>query len=384
MRYFLSGLALVLVVGALAAVKITQISSLMAMGKEMQKVGPPPETVSTALAQEQTWGGSIASVGTIASGKGVAISNEAPGIVAKIHFESGATVKQGQILVELDSRAERAQLASIAARQELAATNLGRTRALAKDNAIAKAQVDTDESALKTSTADFRALQAQIDRKTVRAPFSGRLGIRKINLGQYLNPGTVVTDLEAIDTVFVDFSLPQQQLPAITVGMPVQLTVDDLGGISTDGTVSAIDPTVDSATRNVKVRASVTNKDEKLRPGMFAKVAVVLPAQAPVVSIPLSAVVHASYGDSVFIVEDKKDASGAVVKGPDGKPAKTARQQFVRIGQARGDFVAVVDGVKMGQEVVTAGAFKLRNGTGVVVNNDVKLNPQLAPQPENH
>src|SRR5437899_4582793 len=177
MRYFLSGLALILVVGALAAVKITQISSLSAMGKEMQKVGPPHETVGTAVADQQTWGGTIASVGTIASGKGVTISNESPGMVWKIRFESGATVKQGQILVELDSRAERAQLASIAARQELATSNLERTRALAKDNAIAKVQVDTDESALKTSTADFNALRAQIDRKTVRAPFGGRLGI---------------------------------------------------------------------------------------------------------------------------------------------------------------------------------------------------------------
>jgi len=383
MRYVVAGLALLLLVGGLAAVKFTQISSLISMGKEMQKIGPPPEAVGTAAAQDQTWGGSVAAVGTIASFKGVAISNEVPGIVAAIRFESGASVKQGQILVELDSKAERAQLASIEARKDLATTNVGRTRALVADNAIAKAQLDTDESALKMSSADLQALRAQIDRKLVRAPFSGRLGIRHVNLGQYLNPGTTLTELESTDMVFVDFSLPQQRLETVSVGMPVQITIEGLVGFSAEGKIAAIDPTVDATTRSLKLRASVPNKDEKLRPGMFAKVAVVLPEQGTVVAIPASAVVRASYGDSVFIVEDKKDASGSSVKGPDGKTAKVARQQFVRAGESRGDFIAIADGVKTGQEVVVAGAFKLRNGAGVVVNNDIKVEPQLAPRPEN-
>src|SRR4051812_30023079 len=234
MRYVLAGLALVVLVGGLAAVKFTPISSLISMGKEMQKLGPPPETVGTATAQDQTWGGTVSAVGTIASVKGVAISNEVPGIVSAIRFESGAFVKQGQILVELDSRAERAQLASIEARKELATTNVGRTRALVADNAIAKSQLDTDESALKTSTADVKALGAQIDRKLVRAPFTGRLGIRQVNLGQYLNPGTMLTELEAVDMVFVDFTLPQQRLETVSVGMPVKVTVEGLAGLSAD------------------------------------------------------------------------------------------------------------------------------------------------------
>jgi membrane fusion protein (multidrug efflux system) len=383
MRYVVAGLALLLLVGGLAAVKFTQISSLISMGKQMQKLGPPPEAVGTAISQDQSWGGTVAAVGTITSFKGVAISNEVPGIVSAIRFESGASVKQGQILVELDSKAERAQLASIEARKELATTNVGRTRALVADNAIAKAQLDTDESTLKMSSADLQALHAQIDRKTVRAPFSGRLGIRRVNLGQYLNPGTTLTELESTDMVFVDFSLPQQRLETVSVGMPVQVTVEGLLGFSAPGKIAAIDPTVDATTRSLKLRASVPNKDEKLRPGMFAKVAVVLPEQGTVVAIPASAVVRASYGDSVFIVEDKKDESGSPVKGPDGKPAKVARQQFVRAGESRGDFIAIVDGVKPGQEVVSAGAFKLRNGAGVVVNNDIKVEPQLAPRPEN-
>jgi membrane fusion protein (multidrug efflux system) len=325
----------------------------------------------------------MSAVGTIESVKGVAISNEIPGIVAAIRFESGAFVKQGQILVELDSRAERAQLASIEARKELATSNVGRTRALVADKALAQSQLDADESALKTSSADLKALHAQIDRKVVRAPFAGRLGIRQINLGQYLNPGTMIAELEAIDTVFVDFTLPQQTLETVKVGMPIKVTVEGLGGFSADGAVAAINPAVDATTRTLKLRASVPNKEEKLRPGMFAKVAVVLPDQGTVIAIPASAVVRAPYGDSVFIVEDKKDESGAVAKGPDGKPSKVARQQFVRLGDARGDFVAVADGVKSGQEVVTAGAFKLRNNAGIVVNNDIKVEPQLAPKPEN-
>jgi membrane fusion protein (multidrug efflux system) len=330
MRYVVAALALVLLVGGLAAVKFTQISTLMAFGKQMQKAGPPPEAVGTALAQEQTWGGSIAAVGTITSVKGVAISNEIAGVVKAIRFESGATVKQGQVLVELDSTVERAQLASIEARKELATLNVGRTRALAEQAVVAKAQLDADESSLKTSTADLGALRAQISRKIVRAPFSGRLGIRHVNLGQYLNPGTTLTELETIDSVFVDFTLPQQRLETVSVGMPVRVTIEGASGAAAEGTVAAIDPAVDATSRSLKLRASVPNLGEKLRPGMFATVSVVLPDKGTVVAIPASAVVHASYGESVFVVEDKKDESGHAVSGPDGKPAKAARQQFVR------------------------------------------------------
>jgi len=383
MRYLVAVGALVLLVGGLAAVKFKQISNLMSFGKAMQAAGPPPEAVGTAAAQEQTWGGAITAVGTIASAKGVSISTEVPGVVSAIHFDSGATVKQGQVLVELDSRVERAQLASIEARRELATRNAGRTRALVNDNAIAQSQLDTDESAVKTSTADLGALRVQIDRKVVRAPFTGRLGIRLVNVGQYLNPGTALTDLQAIDSVFVDFALPQQLLEAVAVGMPVRVALEGASGAAAEGKIVAIDPTVDATTRMLKARATVANKEEKLRPGMFATVSVVLPQQGSVVAVPASAVVHASYGDSVFVVEDKKDPAGNVAADPGGKPAKVARQQFVKLGEARGDFIAIVDGVKRGQEVVATGAFKLRNGSPIAINNEVAINPQLAPRPQN-
>ncbi len=383
MRYFAAVLGLLIVIGGLAGVKYQQIASLMAMGKQMQKAGPPPESVNTAVLGEQAWEGTLSAVGSIAPVKGVEISNDAPGVVWRIDFESGALVHEGQVLVELDSRVERAQLASANARKELAAIQAKRSRALVQTNSIAQSQLDTDDSALKTVAADIGGLEAQIDRKIVRAPFSGRLGIRAINLGQYLNPGTPITVLEQIDSVFVDFTLPQQQLASLKVGTPVRATVEGANQAAYDGVIAAVDPAIDSTTRAIKVRATVPNRGEKLRPGMFVDVAVVLPKADPFVAIPATAVVHASYGDSIFVVEDRKDDGGKLVLGSDNMPAKVARQQFVRVGEQRGDFVAIVDGAKAGQEVVTAGAFKLHNGSPVAVKNEVKLDAKLSPRPEN-
>ncbi len=382
-RYVLPILGLLALVAALVAIKFTQISTLMNMGKAMAKAGPPPETVGTASAQTQVWEGTLSAVGSIAAAKGVVVSNDAPGIVSRIFFESGAVVRQGQTLVELDTSVERAQLASSRARADLAALTANRSRALVKSNTIAQSQVDSDESQLKTTTTDANALAAQIDRKIVRAPFSGRLGIREINLGQYLNSGTRITVLEAIDTVYVDFTLPQQRLADLKIGMPVRVTIAGAEGAPRDGTIAALDPVVDSTTRTIKVRAAVPNKEETLRPGMFANVSVVLPEQASLVTVPATALVHASYGDSVFVVEDRKDGQGGPAGSQDGKPAKVARQQFVRVGESRGDFVSIVDGVTVGQDIVSAGAFKLRNGSNITVNNEVKVDPQLYPHPDN-
>jgi membrane fusion protein (multidrug efflux system) len=382
-RYVLPIVGVLALIAVLVGVKFGQISMLIGMGKAMQKAGPPPEAVSTTLSQGQAWEGTLSAVGSIAPARGVSVSNDAPGIVSHIFFESGAVVKQGQILVELDTSVERAQLASARARMDLAGLTVGRSRALVQTKTIAQSALDSDEAQLKTATTDLGALQAQIDRKVVRAPFAGRLGIRAVNLGQYLNAGTTVTVLEAIDSVYVDFVLPQQRLADVKVGMPVRVTIAGAEGTAQDGTIAAVDPEVDQATRAIKLRASVPNKDERLRPGMFANVSVVLPKRDDRIIIPATSLVHASYGDSVFVVEDKKDESGGVLHGPDGKPAKMARQQFVRVGESRGDYVAILDGVTTGQEVVSAGAFKLRNGSGIVVNNDVNLAPQVNAHPDN-
>jgi membrane fusion protein, multidrug efflux system len=383
-RYVATILGIVLVVGALAAVKATQIGKLIANGKKMEQAGPPPEAVGTARAEEQSWEATMTAVGSVTSDKGVALSTDAAGVVTRIHFESGAAVKQGQVLVELETNVERAQLASASARRALAATTYERSRALVEKGAISRAQLDNDEAALRTATKDVEAIQAQIGKKTIRAPFAGRLGIRAVNLGQYLNPGTPVTTLETIETVHVDFTLPQQRLAEVTTGMPVRVALEgDGGGDQLDGTIAAFDPAIDPTTRSIRLRADVPNREERLRPGMFVNVTVLMPSRASLVTVAATGVVHAPYGDSVFIVEDKKPDAPGMRTTPDGKPVKIARQQFVRVGQARGDFVAVVEGLSAGQEVVTSGAFKLRNGAPVVVDNTKQPTPELDPRPAN-
>ncbi len=383
MRYVIAIGLLVLMIGTLVGIKFGQISMLMQAGKQSQMLGPPPESVSTSLVKEDTWEETLSAVGSVVAAKGVSVSSESPGVVSTIRFESGALVKAGQVLLELDSSVERAQLASAMARRELAVLSAGRSRQLAKQSAIPRSQLDGDEAQLKTSRADLSALQAQIERKTVRAPFSGRLGIRAVNLGQYLNPGTTITTLEALDLVYVDFTVPQQELADVASQTKVRISLSGEDGAVFDGAIAAVDPSVDATTRTVRLRASVPNKGERLRPGMFVSVAVIKPQRSKVVAAPATAVVHASYGDSVFVVEDRKDEAGAVVLGADGKPAKVVRQQFVRVGVARGDFLAITDGVHLGQELVTSGAFKLRNGIGIVVHNEVQPGFSLHPNPGN-
>jgi membrane fusion protein, multidrug efflux system len=375
MRYVIVILGLVVLIGGLVAIKGSQIGMLIGMGEAMKKSGPPPEVVSTAAAQRQVWETTLSAVGSVITAKGVSLSNDAPGLVSRIHFESGDMVKQGAILVELDTSVERAQLASLRARRELAEISVKRSTALASSGAVAQSQVDADSSSFKSLTADAGALSAQIARKVIRAPFSGKLGIRQVNLGQYLAPGTTVTTLEAEKSIFVDFALPQQDLPKLRTGMTVRALQSGSSQSFGEGVISAIDPAVDPMTRTIKVRASLQDAEDKLRPGMFLRVEVVLPEKSEVVAVPQTAIVHASYGDSVFLGEEKP--------GPDGKPRKVARQQFVKVGTKRGDFVSVLDGLKADEEVVTAGAFKLRNGLPLAVNNQGGPQPSLDPHPEN-
>jgi membrane fusion protein, multidrug efflux system len=383
-RFFIaSGICLV-VLAILAGTKFAQISSLIRAGKAAEAAGPPPEAVATEKATAATWDAVIEAVGSVAAARGVTLSTESPGVVRAIRFESGAKVKAGQVLVELDTSVERAQLQSLAARRDLAESNAARTRELTKEGAYTKVQLDTDEAQLKTVSADVGALRAQIERKMVRAPFAGKLGIRAVNLGQYVNPGTEVTVLESAESVFVDFTIPQQDLARVPVGSPVRIVLPGATPPRTlAGKIAAVDPNVDTLTRSVKLRTSVQDQKDELRPGMFVNVSVELPEQTSVVSVPATAVLRAPYGDSLFVVEPRKDDKGKPVNGPDGKPAKMVRQQFVRVGKARGDFVAIDEGVKAGQEVVTQGAFKLRNGAPVMVNNQLKLKPELLPRPEN-
>ncbi|HVZ72962.1 MAG TPA: efflux RND transporter periplasmic adaptor subunit [Polyangia bacterium] len=403
MRIVVAVVISLVVIGVLAGTKAAQISSLIKFGKAAQAAGPPPQAVGTAVAKGAQWESTLESVGSVAAGRGVTISNEVPGVVRAIRFDSGAKVRPGQVLVELDASVERAQLSSLQARRDLATTSATRTRRLEAGGASTKAQLDADEAQLKTVSADARALEAEIEKKSIRAPFGGKLGIRSVNLGQYLNPGTPITVLESLDADYIDFTVPQQEVGRVPVGTPVRVALPGTEPPRTlVGKVTAVDPNADPLTRAVKVRASVDEtpspsaagkaqgkmaaaapSGDELRPGMFVNVSVVLPEHANVVFVPATAIMRAPYGDSIYIVEDRKDESGHVVMGMGGKPAKVARQQFVRVGASRGDFVAIDEGVTAGEEVVAIGSFKLRNGAPVMVNNEIQLSPSQNPHPEN-
>jgi membrane fusion protein (multidrug efflux system) len=308
----------------------------------------------------------VSAIGSVSTGKGVALSTEVAGVVSRMRFESGARVAAGQELVELDTAVERAQLASAVARRQLAAITAERTRKLVLTDAAPIAQLDNDESQLRSTTKDAEQIQAQIARKTIRAPFAGKVGIRLVNVGQYLNAGVPVTFIEPEEALHVDFTLPQQWLGDVGVGMRARILLGADVGAPLEGHVAAVDPAIDQATRNIKLRADVDNGANLLRPGMFVTVDVVLPEKARFVVVPVTAIVHAPYGDSVFVVEQGR-----------------ARQQFVRLGKTRGDFVAILEGVKPKQEIEMAGAFKLRNDIPVTVDNTKAPKPQIAPHPEN-
>lgn len=376
---------MVLVVGALGALKAAQISTLIQSGEEAKKNGPPPESVGTAKAQSADWEQTLDAVGSVASAKGITVTTEVPGAVTRIGFESGDLVKAGDVLVEMDAGVERAQLKSAQAEADLAKMTAERSRALADRGSLARAALDQDQAALDSALARVAGLKAQLSKKVVRAPFAGRLGIRAVSLGQYLTPGTPIATLESVDEAFVDFSVPQQRLADVKEGNTVRIQLgqsEGEAGPTIEGTIAAIDPSIDPRTRAVQVRARVPN-DTALRPGMFVDVSVVLPKREEVVAAPATAVVHAPYGDSVFVVEDKKKDDPGMAKTPDGKPVRVARQQFVRTGRQRGDFVAILEGVKPGQELVISGAFKLRNGAPIVVTKDAVPEAKLDPHPQN-
>lgn len=380
-RVLVVSVGLFVIIGGLAGVKFWQISTLMAVGEAMEKAGPPPEAVGSAVARAQSWEATLHAVGTVTGVESVTVSNEVPGVVTRLRFESGDLVKEGQALVELDASVEQAQLAAAKARRDLAKINADRTRELVRKDAVTQQELDSDEAGLEAAESDVQGVQAQIDHKVVRAPFAGRAGIRAVNLGQYLGPGTTVTTVDSIGDVWIDFALPQEHLPRLRVGTPVRVVLR--GQAPLDGAIAAIDPTVDPATRNIKLRASLEDKKVSLRSGMFVTVTVVLPAKTDVVAVPATAIVHAPYGDSVFVIEDKPPGSPGISTTPQGQTVKIARQQFVRLGQERGDFVAISEGVKPGQRIVAYGAFKLRNGAPIVIDDRVQPKPELDPRPEN-
>jgi membrane fusion protein (multidrug efflux system) len=362
-----------IVITALGFVKFRQIQTAMAQGAAFQ---PPPEAVTTIVAQEEQWPATLSAIGTMAAVQGVTVSADLPGTVDRIAFDSGRSVRQGDVLAELDTRQERAQLAAIEAQRELARLNYNRLKGLLGERVISQAEFDRAAAEQKQTDAQVGEIRATIERKTIRAPFSGVLGIRQVNRGQYLAAGDPIVPLQSLHPIYVNFGVPQQDIRQIRVGHRIQVTASDgsdVGGTFA-GRVTALDSIVDQATRNVQIQATLGNPEGRLRPGMFVQAELSLGSSRPVVALPASAISYAPFGDSVFIVTD--------LKGQDGQTYRGVRQQFVKLGSARGDQIAVVSGVKAGEEIVTSGVFKLRNGAAVLVNNKVQPGNKRAPKPE--
>ncbi|HEX9593820.1 MAG TPA: efflux RND transporter periplasmic adaptor subunit [bacterium] len=375
-RVLLTLVGLIVVIGILAGIKGLQIRRMVAQGASFV---PPPETVTTAQARMASWESVLTSVASLTAVQGVTVAAELPGKVARIAFESGARVHGGDLLVQQDLSSEEAALPGAEAAVTLAQADLARVQDLRGRKIASPSEEDAAVAKLKAAVAAADAIRAAIAKKTIRAPFAGRLGIRLINLGQMLRDGDEIISLQSLDPVFVNFLLPQQLLAEVRPGLVVRVTSDALPEQVIEGTITAINPEVDAATRNGRVQATVANPDEALRPGMFVSVAVVLPGRKPVLTIPATAVLHAPYSDSVFVVEEQEGAAGNPAGDP---PAKVLRQQFIRLGEQRGDFVVVLSGLKEGDTVVSTGAFKLRNGQAVVVDNTLSPQFQLAPTPE--
>src|SRR5262245_22682118 len=360
-------------VTAVGSVKFRQIQAGMAQAASFQ---PPPEAVTTVQARAEEWPAPLSAIGSLAAVHGVTVSADLPGVVEAILFDSGRTVGAGEVLVRLDTRQEQAQLAAAEAQLELTRLSLERVSGLRQEGIVAEADLDNAAAEHKQAQARVGEIRARIERQTSRAPFAGILGIRQANLGQYMKAGDPVVPLQSLDPIYVNFGVPQQQERRLSVGGEVRVSAEGLAGAAFVGRITAVDSIVDEATRNVQVQATLPNSDGRLHPGMFVEAQVSLGARDSVVTLPASAVSYAPYGDSVFVVAQRD--------GPTGQQYKGVRQQFVKLGATRGDQVAVVSGLEEGAEVVSSGAFKLRNGAAVVVNNQVQPGNDPAPKPENN
>jgi membrane fusion protein, multidrug efflux system len=368
-RMILMVVVMIAIIAGLGFVKFKQFQAMAAQFAAMQ---PPPDAVTTIVAVQESWPNTLNSIGTVAAVQGVTVSADLPGVVERITFDSGKAVAKGDVLVQLDTRQEQAQLAGAESQLELSRLNHERMKGLVEQDAVSRAEYDTAAASLKQSDAKLNEIRATIERKTIRAPFSGVLGIRQVNLGQYLTGGAPVVPLQSLDPIYVNFAVPQQDASQMRTGRTVHVTLTESGGGEFTGRISAIDSVIDQATRNVQVQATLPNPGARLRPGMFVQAQVMLGAEQRVVALPTSAINYAPYGDSVFIVGDLKNEHGQSYRG--------VRQQVVKLGASRGDQIAVLSGLKPGEEVVTSGVFKLRNGAPIQVNNSVQPGNSKTPK----
>jgi membrane fusion protein, multidrug efflux system len=359
-------IALILVI---VGIKGLQIGKMMSTPNVM-----PPTTVSSATVKEEDWAPTLTAVGSLSAVQGAIIAAELGGVVSDIKFENGGVAKKGDVIMKLDASQEEALLRSSEAEAELARQDLERTRGLASEKVVSKAELDAAESKFNRLNAVVDQMRSNIRKKTLVAPFDGQLGIRQVNVGQMINAGQQVVPLTSLDSLFADFALPQQYLGQLKPGLEVHVTTDALPGRVFSGKLTAINSMVDSSTRNITLQATLENPDHALRPGMFAKAEVTLPEKHKTLVVPGSAISYAPFGDSVFVIDKQKDEKT-------GNESQVIRQQFVRVGEARGDFVAITQGLKAGEVVVGTGVFKLRNGMTVTINNDLAPKPQINPNP---
>ncbi len=372
-RIFFAVLGLVVVVGALAGIKVLQIKRMIAHGEAFV---PPPEVVTTTTVTGDSWESLLTAVGSLEAVQGGAVTAELKGKVTRIAFEPGSMVAAGALLVQQDTSVELADLRAAEAVLALAKLNLERARELFSQRSISKSKFDITDAEFKQAEARVDNIRAMIAKKNIRAPFAGRLGIREIDLGQVLNEGDVIVSLQSMDPIYANFFLPQEQLSKLLPGLLVRLTTDAFPGQTMVGKITTISPQVEAASRNIRIQATAPNPDELLRPGMFVNVSVVLPEHLKVSIIPVTSVLYAPYGDSVFVVEEEKEKKKDEKKGADGLHL---RQQFVRLGEKRGDFVSVLQGLSPDETIVSSGVFKLRNGQAVVVDN--RLAPEFKKSP---
>jgi membrane fusion protein (multidrug efflux system) len=371
-RVILVIICLIVLIGALAGIKYLQINK---MTSQQAQAVPPPETVTAAEVRGEKWETLLTAVGSLEAVQGVTVSAELSGKVTRIAFEPGALVRKGDLLLQQDLSSEQARLPGSEAAVALTKRNLERSDRLLKDKVISQVEYDNSLTDFRQAVAEAQDIRATIGKKTIRAPFAGRLGIRLVNLGQILQEGQAIVSLQAPDPIFANFLLPQQHLAQLETGLAVRVNTDSLPGQVREGRITTINPEVDSSTRNIRLQATLDNPAGTLRPGMYANVAVVLPAMEEVLVIPATAVLYAPYSDSVFVVVEKRNETT-------GKTSLVLRQQFVRLGEKRGDFIRVQSGLKDGEKVVTTGVFKLRNGQAVVVDNNLSPEFKLEPEPK--
>ncbi|MGP0171740.1 efflux RND transporter periplasmic adaptor subunit [Pseudomonas sp. NCHU5208] len=366
--------AVLLVVLALAAYKGFSIYKQVQMFSAPQ----PAIDISAAAAIEQPWQGRLPAIGTLKAYQGVDLSAEVEGIVREVLFESGQKVQRGQALIQLDSEVERASLATAEAERSLAQIEYERGRSLVSRSNISKSEFDRLASTLQKATASVAQLKAQLDKKRIDAPFSGTIGIRQVDPGTYLSPGAAIATLQDLSRLNVDFFLPEQQAPKLAVGQHVQVSVAAYPGETFAGSISAINPKVEKDTRNLQVRATLANPDEKLLPGMFANLQVELPADQARITVPETAITYTLYGNSVYLISEKQDDKGEAVKTDDGKPYLVVQRHFVTTGERRDGRVVILEGLKAGQQVVISGQLKLDNGSHVAIVDD-PVQPSIEP-----